>query len=364
MSFKTEIEALVGDIDSPDYTAEAVLYLTEGVKYVTKYVMRNPDMENRLTSSTTLNNSTPTLSLLNVLKIVSITRTDGSVARECIEIPPYKVGLYGDTNSIYYTSKLDPKYYIENNTLNILPIPTASQTAVVRKVQPDLNVALADTAIDNFPDELERGVILYASKELLRKFLNANNAGLPADINLPSVPSTASVATVTVGSLGTAPTYSKPSSAVDYSTNVAGASDAFGADDWIADEDPEMAEITLAKQGQILSDFQLDIENELNEFNKELAIYQADLTQKIKQAEVSSDKEALEIQNYATEVESYGQQINAQVANFSSKLQKINTDYQWYSDQYMKILQDLVEFLSYYIMIPAMEAQDEATAND
>ena len=39
MSFKAEIEAIVGDIDSPDYTAEAVLYLKEGVKYVTKYAM-------------------------------------------------------------------------------------------------------------------------------------------------------------------------------------------------------------------------------------------------------------------------------------------------------------------------------------
>ena len=27
MSFKTEIEAIVGDIDSPDYTAQATLYL-------------------------------------------------------------------------------------------------------------------------------------------------------------------------------------------------------------------------------------------------------------------------------------------------------------------------------------------------
>ena len=51
MSFKTEIEAIVGDIDSPDYTAEAVLYLKEGVKFITKYVMANPLFVDRLTST-------------------------------------------------------------------------------------------------------------------------------------------------------------------------------------------------------------------------------------------------------------------------------------------------------------------------
>ena len=46
MSLKTEIEAIVGDIDSPDYTAQAVLYLTEGVKFITKYIMNNTEFDN------------------------------------------------------------------------------------------------------------------------------------------------------------------------------------------------------------------------------------------------------------------------------------------------------------------------------
>ncbi len=211
MSLKTEIEAIVGDIDSPDYTAQAVLYLTEGVKFITKYIMNNPEFENRLTSSATLNNSSTTLSLVNILRVVSVTRTDGSVVRRCYEIPPYKAGEYADINSIFYTSKLDPKYYVENNVLKIIPTPTASQTAVVRKIQPDTSVALSDTAIDNFPDELERGVVLYASKELLRKFLSVKNSGLPSNMSIPSTPSTATVATVTVGALGSAPAYTKTS---------------------------------------------------------------------------------------------------------------------------------------------------------
>ena len=172
MSFKTEIEAIVGDIDSPDYTGQAALYLVEGVKFITKSLMSLPEIANRMTSSTTLNNSPTTMSTASVLKIVSITRNDGSRDRKATEINSEDVGDYTDVNSIYYTSKLDPKWYISNGTLNVIPTPAAGQSALVKHITPDTSVALSDTSVDNFPDELERGIILYASKELLRYIMN------------------------------------------------------------------------------------------------------------------------------------------------------------------------------------------------
>ena len=120
MSFKTEIEAIVGDIDSPDYTAQAELYLVEGVKFITKSLMILSDIANRMTSSTTLNSSPTTMSTTSVLQIVSVTRNDGSRDRKAIQIKPENAGDYTDVNSIYYTSKLDPKYYIENDTLKVI----------------------------------------------------------------------------------------------------------------------------------------------------------------------------------------------------------------------------------------------------
>ena len=172
MSFKTEIEAIVGDIDSPNYTSEAELYLAEGVKFVTKSLMNVPEIANRLTSSTTLNNSPTTMSTASVLQIVSVTRNDGSRDRKATEILPEDAGDYTDVNSIYYTSKLDPKYYVANGTLNVIPTPANGQSALVKHITPDTSVALGDTSVDNFPDELERGVILYASRELLRYIMN------------------------------------------------------------------------------------------------------------------------------------------------------------------------------------------------
>ena len=67
MSFKTEIEAIVGDIDTPDLKTEANLYLVEGVKFITKALMTFPQWRNRLTQSTILTNVSPQLVMSNVL---------------------------------------------------------------------------------------------------------------------------------------------------------------------------------------------------------------------------------------------------------------------------------------------------------
>lgn len=441
MSFKAEIEAIVGDIDSPDYTAEAVLYLKEGVSFVTKYVMTNPFFVDRLTSTSTLNASGTTLSLNDILEVVSVTRSDGSMSRACIRIEPTKVGLYQDVNSIYYTSKLDPKYYIENDTLKVLPTPTNAQTASVYKIQPDTSVALSDTSLSNFPNELERGVILYASKELLRKFLSSKNDSLPADMSIPSTPSSASVATVTVGSLGSAPTYTKtnlsltnapsisslsvsasvpsvinlttvvyvdpaagdatagtvggvttasvgdanvttnnsaisalpayappslnltgapginsltvnesapnspsvsditvgsmgsapaytpPSLTLNYGTLDAadtsgGTETALGVDDFIYDEDPEMAEIVLAKQQQLIVKYQADIENQIAEFNENMAAYQANVQKVLAQAEQEQSESVQGIQKYQSDLESYQITVNKKVQEYQVNTQK------------------------------------------
>ncbi len=198
MSFQTDIEAITGSIGS--ITTEATEYLREGVKQVTKFVMKNPEMKMRLTQDTSLTNASPQLVMTNVLHIASVTRLDadsGGQARSCTEIPEELVGQYEDVNSIYYTTKLDPKYYVANNILSVLPEPTANQTAKVKHITPETNTALSENDIDNFPPELNRGVILYAAGEVLRKFLSLKNATLVGlsmqDVVPPSSPSLDSI---------------------------------------------------------------------------------------------------------------------------------------------------------------------------
>jgi len=196
MSFQTDIEAITGSISS--YTTEANSYLVEGVKFITKYVMNNMDIEPRLTQSSSKDNSTPTHSMTDVLKVCSVTRNDGTRNRECSEINSAERDNYADINSIYYTSKFDPVYYILDNTLNILPTPTASETASVVHITPDNSVSVSESTISNFPTELNRGVVLYASQQMLRKFLNEKNAtlvGLSTGLDSIDPPSGSSIIT-------------------------------------------------------------------------------------------------------------------------------------------------------------------------
>lgn len=373
MSFQTDIEAITGSISS--YTTEANSYLVEGVKFITKYVMNNMDIEPKLTQSSAKDNSTPTHPMTDVLKVCSVTRNDGTRNRECSEINSADRDDYADINSIYYTSKFDPVYYILDNTLNILPTPSASETASVVHITPDTSVAVSESSIDNFPTELNRGVVLYASQQMLRKFLNVKNAtlvGLSTGLDSIDPPSgssiitevtysgptntdvgTASAAGVTnseavsaadtislgsppaynklanynltgfdpstsisalsfsgisaptltginevsysgpgnddVGTIGTvttsfdtgvtspgaanigsAPSYTEPSSTVDYTTAT------IGVDALLTGEDVELANVALAKAQQQLQDYQADVQNKSVTFNSNVEKFRGD----------------------------------------------------------------------------------------
>lgn len=444
MSFKTEIEAIVGDIDSPDYTTQAGLFLTEGVKFITKSLMNVPEMMERLTSTATLTNIAPTLDTSNILKILTVTRYDTNRNREAIRVFSNKKDDYLDINSIYYASKLDPKYYIENDTLHVIPTPLSDENASVKKIEPDSSVVVTDVSIDNLPSELERGVILYASKELLRLFLNNRNVTLrglslanissPSNISISGVSysdasagdaSAATVSAVTIGSVSDAdvttsnpnisalPVYVEPSLSIDYSQlEIGGSGDASGVDDFILGEDVELAQTVLAKHEQQIQKYQLDIQNQANEFNEKVTNYQVEVQEELQKQNVALERarvdattasakaqqdaqmateidqinkqkdlqlslqnksKALEaaisdnnlkVANYQAQVESYAQQVNEAIQTYTLAFQEVVQDYNWYVQQYQICIQDLVAFISQYIPQQPQEMSNEIAAND
>ena len=429
MSFQTDIEAITGSISS--YTTEANSYLVEGVKFITKYVMNNIDMEAKLTQSTTLDDSPTTLSTANVLKISSVTRNDGSRSRECVEINSSERHNLDDVNSIYYTSKFDPKYYVLDDTLNIFPTPTASETASVVHITPDDSVSVGESTISNFPTELNRGVVLYASQQVLRKFLNNRNATLtglslenisePSAISISGVSYTdasagdASAATVSSTSIASVsdadvttsnpnitalPVYVEPSLSIDYSQlEIGGSGDAAGVDDFILGEDVELARTVLAKHEQQTQKYQVDLQNQLNEFNEKVTNYQVEVQEELqkqnvalerarvdaanaaakaqqdaqmateisqinkqkdlqlslgnksKELEAAINDNNLKVANYQAQVGSYAQQVNEAIQTYTLAFQEVVQDYNWLAQQYQIVSQDLLTFLQPYIQI-------------
>ena len=78
----------------------------------------------------------------------------------------------------------------------------------------------------------------------------------------------------------------------------------------------------------LLQTYQADVQNELNEFNKESAVYQAQLQISIQDAQLSSQDDAQKIQKYGAEVGTYQHDMNKEIQDFVNTLQKESQEYQ------------------------------------
>jgi chromosome segregation ATPase len=181
---------------------------------------------------------------------------------------------------------------------------------------------------------------------------------------------------------GDVPTYSKPSTNVNF-----GSGNNF--DTLLGtNEDIELASVELQKQNQLLDAYRTDIQNELNEFNKENAKYQSnvqaelakhntDLQVALRQAQVNAadaqqeasqatdvDKfnkaqdQALDLQNKAqtlqaavqdnddlvskflAELNKYSAQVNTEVQTYSQNLENNQRNYNIYVQQQAKLQAD------------------------
>lgn len=88
----------------------------------------------------------------------------------------------------------------------------------------------------------------------------------------------------------------------------------------------------VTEYANVLQGYQLDIQNELNSFNKDNVVYQAELQKKIKDSELGDGDENRLLQKYANEIQSFGATINSEIETWvkneiDNKFQKWVTDY-------------------------------------
>lgn len=316
-------------------------------------------------------------------------------------VSPSMKSRYLDADSIYYATDTDPIVYIENGKAYVKP----NGGTVVKIAYPA--VLNTDTAVTDFPDTMEHALVLYAVIQALNTKIRDEIANVSAltftDPTVPTAPSApsftytdASGSTVavtesdiglitaptytkptlsldaaptafsitataptppsapaysytdavigtytatTIGSLGTAPTYTKPTTSAtftDLETYIG------------TDEDLEKASLEVQNQNARLQNYQMDLYNELNEFNKELEEYKSTVQKAIEQARldqerlltVGRDTTNLNIQNeiqtlnasiqlyqdtlgkYSQDINSYQAQVNSEVQEYAQNLQR------------------------------------------
>lgn len=474
-TFEAQVEGLTSltiDGSSAPTQDELTQFLTDGAKEVINSLP--PNLLPLCASSVSFTSGSA--STLNTGKILNVFRNDGDINQPCRKIPPKQKGRVSDPEDMAYATITDPVYYIDNNSLDVLPsggsctysevkypsvgyrqssigttsltgvTATAADPTVFTKASHGLAtgdvVELSDftemteingmigtvtslnsstfevdgisadpaettggavTKLGGFPDEAEHLVVLYGAVKSLQnvlgnKTVSLNNSDaisvaftainteldkIVTDVHVPVAPAinTISYTDVTAPSKadisGDVPTYTKPvftsSSAflTEMEAGTIGHADSdIDAEHWFSiagqliedNEDVELASAHLQKISTFINAYQVDIQNELNEFNKENARYQANVQAEMAkhnsdlQVAIANGNKNMEklvsdnsgkIQKYSNELQSYQAQIGKLVQSaqgyineVQSRLQVHTAQYGWYEKQQAKLQAD------------------------
>jgi hypothetical protein len=242
-----------------------------------------------------------------------------------------------DTGSIHYALPTDPVYTIYNGKIYIYP----SGGTLMQVPYPSITTVTA-TGIDGLQTKYEQLVVYYASIQLLFHTINEIYGDIDTVIAaLPSAPSAiddpdfsyTDIEAPSVSVSASVPTYTKPAFLGDFDTLDTPLD---------TEEDITLSDAHLGRISQYLNQYRADIDNEVNEFRKELEIYQADVQVSIKyadmvltaaiknqdaelQQQVSEYKGKIEkhmaaVQSYGTQIQSWATQVKTQIELITSKL--------------------------------------------
>ena len=90
---------------------------------------------------------------------------------ECRQIPPKHKFKAANSSSFFYATSSDPVYYIEGSKLNVLPYDSPVTYYYIASPA----IAVADSSVDNFPDEAEYLLAYYASIKALQRLMSDLN---------------------------------------------------------------------------------------------------------------------------------------------------------------------------------------------
>ena len=372
------LTSLTIDDSSSPTRAELNQFLTDGAKEV---INQLPGHLLPLCSSSQTFTS-GSADTLTTGKILNVFRNDGDINQPCRKIPAKQKGRVSDPEEMAYATITDPVFFIDNNSLDVLPSGGSCSYSEVQYP----TVSYTASAITAFPNEAEHLVALYGAVKSIQNvlgnlsdtidsdtrfisfedFFNLTEDGNPFGDNDPGVfsvsevpptpPSAPSYSTpeiqaITVGTMptissvsisnvGVPPTYTAPTvggATEELTTTISTGNTKTDVSDWFevlgdmiqTDEDTELASAQVQKISTYLRAYQEAMTNNLNTYNKENVAYQAKLQEAIQQAQINSQRVTQQSQIDKDKVTQQSQ-IDAQDAQqeASLKLQKEQQEYQ------------------------------------
>ncbi len=368
-SFKNRVDALTAFASTEDNALSD--WLADGAREIINILP--PELLQYCSGATRLDDSPSSLAIstdTDMGKILHVTHSNGTRQIPCRLIPAAYSGYANDFSSLtYFGTDSDPVYWItgtQNSSdttsaasiLEVFPTPTSSKTAFVHHVTYP-GVLHSWTGIDNFPDNAEYLVVLYAAQKALQRLMNNKNASLSALSVTAVPPDIPTLSTTTVSFSQAVPSYSPPNVTGDGTTLTADSTalstgqigvdaEFLEFDQWFTalgemiedDEDIELASAQIEKINSYIQAYNVAMQNELNNFNETVAPYQAQLQISIQNAQLADAADSKKLSKFQAEVAEYQAEVNAQIQEYTQNLQKDTLDYGWYAQQYAALKAD------------------------
>jgi len=347
-TFKVRIEDMVGSVSDDDFLSDA---LTDEAASILDLLPEQKVRDfTKSTPVTTIGLTAPGE------RIVEVLNTPGYPAKE---VSPNVGKLATDSNSLYFTSERDPVYYLDPSVRKYFIVSDGEKATgnFISIAYP--TIAHGDTpgtlaSGDKYPKDMEGLLVLGAAIRCMPRLMADGRGKLPGALSITATAPTVadapsftytdaaatSVSAVTVGSLGTAPTYTKPTTSVSWTV----------FDTAIGNDDVEIAESHTRKENTRLSEYTADIQNELNEFNKELAVYQSTVQDAMKDADMAQQKAVVDAQQATSvDIQNRAKQLEQAITEYSATLQKFNSDLQRYGALVNTEVQDHVNTIQNFM---------------
>ena len=371
MAFKDQVEDLTSIAVSDD--DELSEFLKDGVIDVTNrwILMRPQDIELFGRETATLDGQGSSVGGAQIISVIREANADGSsdgskAWEPCRKIPLSMKSRAVDPESFNFASLYNPVFTLNSDkTIHVYPVPTSNngyKIFYVNEEPRDItnNAALihSHSNIKYFPNNKVYLVVLFAGIKLVQATMGDNIISIASvPPSAPSAPniSVPDIVTIAEAIISDQPSYTKPlrsatTSKIDYVSEYTfsnpgafmiasvppevpseldlsgvGALPTYSKPSFSYDttqfetflEDQQDVELAQSQMGRLqheLGQHQSEIQNELNEFNKENAVFQAELGRS-----VQVDNAAL--QKYQAQVGQYQAEVSSEVQEYTQKLQ-------------------------------------------
>jgi hypothetical protein len=230
---------------------------------------------------------------------------------------------------LHYRSAYNPCYYLLNGKLYVLPTPSSSITRAIVNHLDYKTTTYASTVIDDFPDEYEELIVLYAAAK------SCQSAATNIQNNMPEIPEPPQITgfeDVDDVDIPDFPIYVPPKfNVTSGSISNAIAREDFDKADKTSDVVSKNLEIFKQENDLIDMEYQKDSKN----FDSELDSLHKDMDRK-------HDK-------IISELRSKVSKYQYEISSYSQELQEKFTKYRWFIEQYIHLMNEYNQNMQFVV---------------